>query len=234
MRHLNPHALMLLIALVLPALALPMQASAATDAAMQQSLKSFFNQGVVLQGATAELITVQHWPNASGSMRWSLPASLRNHPGRFSLIAEQGNRRWYVPVLVRWMATAIVMRQQVSARSLLTQSMMKKTRTDIAGHHGPWWQNSETLVGMRLTRPLASGEVILASHVKRPPMIKRGDLVAIMLDVGGVHIRTEGKAMRTAGRGERIMVRNLRSKEVIQAVVENTGLVRVSLHGGRG
>jgi len=234
MRHLTPHTLLVLIALILPAVTLPMQAGATTDAAMQQSLKSFFNRGVVLQGATAELIAVQHWPDASGSLRWSLPASLRNHPGRLSLIAEQGNRRWYVPVRVRWMATAIVMRQNVSARSLLTQSMMKKTRTDIAGHHGPWWQNSDALVGMNLTRPLATGDVILASHVKRPPMIKRGDLVAIMLDAGGLHIRAEGKALRTAGKGERIMVRNLRSQEVIQAVVEKTGLVRVSLQGGRG
>jgi len=234
MYSLTAPALLLLAALVLPALTLPVQASEAPDTAMQQSLTHFFNSGVVLHNATAELVRVEHWPDAGGSLRWSLPASLHGHPGRFSLIAEQGKKRWYVPVRVRWMATAIVMRQNISARSLLTQTMMKKTRTDIAGHNGAWWQSAATLAGMRLTRPLAAGDVILSSYVTRPPMVKRGDLVTIMLDAGGLHIRAEGKALRSAGQGERIMVKNLRSQEMIQAVVEKTGLVRVSMNGGRG
>jgi len=234
MRHFTSYSALLLIALLLPTLALSEQADTSADATMQQSLTRFFKHGVTLHGATAELVAVRHWPKANGSLRWSLPASLRNHPSHFSLIAEQGNRRWYVPVQVRWMSSAIVMRQNISARSLLTRNMMTNRRTDIADHHGAWWQNSSTLVGMRTTRPLAAGDVILSSYVKQPPLVKRGDLVSILLDVGGLHIRAEGKAMRSAGKGESIPVRNLRSHEMIQAVVEQTGLVRVSLNGGRG
>lgn len=224
----------LFLALLLPAFTLPTYTWAATDSAMQQSLEKFFNNGVALRGATAELIRVESWPNSAGAMRWSLPNIKRGHPQRFSLIAEQGSKKWYVPVRVHWWAKAVVMKKSVPARSLLSQDMMKQTRADIAGHNGYWWDNSRDLTGMRLTRPLAKGDVIFRSHIKQPPMIKRGDIVQIILDTGRISIRSEGKAMRNASRGDRILVKNMRSNEVIQAVAEDTGIVRISLRGNNG
>jgi len=224
--------LMLVIAMLLPVFSLPTFALAAPDSAMQQSLQSFFNNGVVVRGASAELIQVERWPNTQGAIRWSLPAAVNGHPKRLSLIAEQGNRRWYVPVRVHWWAMAIVMNKNISARSLLTTDMLKKIRTDIAGHNSPWVEQISELTGMRLTRRLNKGDVVLATSVKRPPLIKRGDMVQIILDLGHLHVRAEGKALRSAHRGERILVKNLRSKEVIQAIVEQAGAVRIQLRGG--
>lgn len=223
----------LLLSLCLPLLTMQIQAAEA-DKMMQQSLYAFFNHGVVVQGATAELAGVDHWPEARGTMHWSLPLSLYGHPGRFSLIAEQGARRWYVSVRVHWMAEAIVTRKNIPARTLLTMDMMTKSRTDIAGHSGNWWNDARELAGMRLNRPLAAGAMIQSNQVTMPPLVKRGDTVTIILEAGGLHIRTEGTALRSAVAGERIMVRNMRSQEIIQAVVEKAGLVRVSLNGGQG
>jgi len=137
-------------------------------------------------------------------------------------------------VRVHWWAKAVVVKKGVPARSLLLKDMMKLTTADIAGHNGYWWDNSRELTGMRLTRPLAKGAVIFSSHIKTPSMIKRGDLVQIVLDAGRIHIRSEGKAMRNAKRGERIMVKNLRNNEVIQAIAESAGVVRVSLRENQG
>jgi len=127
-----------------------------------------------------------------------------------------------------------VMNRSVSARTLLTQGMLIKKRTDIAGHSGQWSEHAGELIGMRLNRHMNKDEVVLSNFVKRPPLIKRGDLVRIMLDMGQLHIRTEGKALRTAGRGERILVKNLHSHEVLQAVAEDVGVVRVTLRGISG
>ncbi len=216
------------------ALLLPAIAQATTpDADLRLSLQKFFSSGITLHGASAQLISVERWPDASGAMSWHLPP-LRGHPGRFSLIAEQSGKRWYVPVRVHWWAMAIVMDKSVSARSLLFTSMLKKTRTDIAGHRGHWWTKAGDLKGMRLTRPLQEGDVIFSSFVKQPPLIKRGDIVQIFLDAGAIHIRTEGKALASAGRGERIMVKNLRSRETVQAIAEDSGVVRIALSGNRG
>jgi len=224
----------LLLTVLLPAFVLPTSSLAAPDSAMQQSLKKFFDNGLVVRDATAELIRVETWPQTSGVVRWSLPNRLHGHPKRFSLIAEQGKKRWYVPVRVHWWANAIVMKKAVPARSLLTQDMITKTRTDIAGHSGHWWEETSSLLGMRLTRPLAKNDVILASYVKQPPLIKRGEIVQIILEVGRLRLRAQGKAMRSASKGERLLVKNMRSKEIIQATAENRGTVRVHINGGQG
>jgi len=224
----------LLLTLLLPAFVLPAPAFAAVDSAMQQSLKAFFDNGVVVSGATAQLIEVENWPKASGALQWSLPHRVHGHPKRLALIAKQGKKRWYVPVRLHWWATAIVMKKAVPARSLLTLDMISRTRSDIAGHSGHWWEETNSLLGMRLTRPMAKGAVILASHVKQPPLIKRGELVEIILEAGRLHLRAQGKAMRSAAKGERLLVKNLRSKQVIQATAENRGTVRVRIYGGQG
>jgi len=226
--------LMLAIAMLLPVLSLPTFSWAATDLAMQQSLQAFFNRGVVARGATAELMKVEHWPNAKGTVAWSMPLSLRGHPKRFSLIAEQGGKRWYVPVRVHWWATAIVMRKDVSARSLLTQGMLKRTRTDIAGHYGHLISQKSDAVGLRLTRHMRKGELVLSHNMKRPALIQRGDMVTMMIELGGLHVRTQGKAMRSASLGQRLMVKNIRSQTVVQAIVNGAGSVRVPFRGVAG
>jgi len=225
---------MLSVLALLPAMSLPAFAFAAPDTALQRSLTSFFRSGVMVHGASAELIDVVRWPETRGAVRWSLPMSLHGHPRRVSLIAEQNGKRWYVPVRVHWWATAIVMNRAVSARSLLSYDMLKKIRTDIAGHNGQWIEHASELVGMRLTRRMNKGDLIQSNFVKRPPLIKRGDLVVILLDIGNLHVRAEGKALRTGSRGDRILVRNLRSHEVLQAVAEGAGTVRVLLRGATG
>jgi len=226
--------LMLSLLALLPAMSLPAFALATPDSALQRSLTSFFRHGVVVRGASAELIQVVRWPETRGAVRWSLPLSLHGHPRRLSLIAEQGDRRWYVPVRVHWWATAIVMNRTVSARSLLTYDMLKKTRTDIAGHNGQWIEHASELIGMRLNRRMNKGDVIQINFVRRPPLIKRGDLVQILLDIGNLHVRAAGQALRTAGRGDRILVKNLRSHEVVQAVAVNPGTVRITMRGNAG
>jgi len=216
---------------LLSAMSLPAFALSAPDHALQRSLTSFFSHGVVVRGASAELIRVERWPQTTGSAHWLLPVSLHGHPKRFSLIAQQNGKRWYVPVRVHWWATAIVMNRAVSARTLLTQAMLTKKRTDIGGHSGQWSTLANELTGMRLNRHMNKGDVVLSNFVKRPPMIKRGDLVQILLDLGNLHVRTEGKALRTASRGERVLVKNLHSHEVLQGIAEDSGIVRVALRG---
>jgi len=117
---------------------------------------------------------------------------------------------------------------------LLTQDMLKRTRTDIAGHSGYLVRQKSDAVGMRLTRRMHKGDLLLSNHMKRPPLIQRGDLVTMIINVGGLHVRTQGKAMRSASQGQRLMVKNLRSQQVVQTIVESAGAVRVLFQGAEG
>jgi flagella basal body P-ring formation protein FlgA len=206
------------------------------DKAMEKSMHAFFGSGIYLEGARAELVEVVKWPDTVGALRWHMP-NLNNHPTPVSLLAEKGKgknqRRWYVPVRLRWWSEAVVTKNDLPARTLLTKAMLTQKRIDIAGHLGSWWKDVDKLVGTRLTRPLKAGQAVFSSYVKRPQLLRRGDHVTMVVSYGGLKIKASGKVLRSAGVGERIQVQNIKSKKVLQAVVVDAATVHV-ITGGRG
>jgi len=199
---------------------------------LQQSLDSFFAQGIHYQGARAELVRVMRWPDVTGAVHWKMPR-MNRHAAQLSLIAEQGKgralRRWYVPVQLRWWANVVTVRQELPIRGLLQGSMLQVSRKNIAGHIGTFWTSSQALLGMRLTRPVHAGDALFSYMVKRPPLIQRGDRITIIAGDGTFSVRAEGLAMKAASMGERILVQNMRSKQRIQAIVVDAHTVQVHI-----
>ncbi|MDQ6994634.1 MAG: flagellar basal body P-ring formation chaperone FlgA [Mariprofundaceae bacterium] len=206
--------------------------SAAWADPLHDSLQEFFKQGIVYQGAKAELIKMIREPNIQGQVRWILP-TLRNHASRISLIAEQGKgrmaKRWYVPVNVHWWANVITVRQELPSRSLLQSSMLQLERQDVAGHGGVFWKSKQALIGMRLTRPMHAHDVVFSSMVKRPPLLQRGDRVSIVAGNDLFSVSADGIAMRSGSLGEKILVQNMRSKERVQAIIMDAHTVKVHI-----
>ncbi len=229
LRH-SGWAIPVLLALLLPGA----QPAYAVDNATRASLHHFFKQGIVLAGARAELVKVLRWPKVKGALRWHLP-HLRIHPVRVSLIGEQGRganmRRWYVPVRLHWWTNAVAVRDDIAARTLLTASALHLVHTDIAGHVGRWWTDTRQLIGTRTTRPLRARQVIYESYVRRPPLLVRGDHVTLIASIGGVRVSAMGEVLRRAGRGDRVPVRNLSSKRVLQAIAVDKYTARVQVGG---
>lgn len=228
----------LLLLLVGALLFLPVWAEAAENAAMR-SLRAFFAAGVVHDGAVAELASVDALPDTTGPLRWRLPR-LHRFPRRFSLIAEElrapgsgvVTRRWFVPVEVRWMAVVAVARRDIPARTVLDPSMMTLRRVDIAGHDAGF-SSLEAVDGLRLLRRLRRGAPLFLADTHRLPLIRRGQLVTIEARFGPVQVTTVGKALRSAARGDLLLVENLRSKRQVEGRVINARTVRV-VSGGAG
>ena len=211
-------------------LLLPATAGAQADAALRDSIRHFFERGIVVDGARAELVEVLRWPEATGALRWSMP-ELNNHPERLSLVAEQGDgqslRRWYVPVRLNWWTHAVVAKRDLPVRSNLLPEMLTTTRVNVAGHFGSWWRKAGELNGTRLTRPLRAGDVVYSSYVHRPKLIRRGDQVTMIASYGALQVTATGRALGPASIGDRISVRNTKSKQVVQGIVASASTVHV-------
>lgn len=227
-------AMMMVIISVMNAIAAPVSS---VNAELKASLSAFFAASPTAHGAKAELIRIQTWPNIQGAARWSLP-NMRYLPARISLIAEQGQgkslRRWYVAAQVKWMAKVVVLNQDVSARTMLDRSMMHSKNKNIAGLRGDSWQHISDVIGMKTLRSMRNGEVIVSSLVKRPPLIKRGDSISILAEVGGIRVRAEGIALKSGSRGDRLPVQNIRSKQTLQSIVRDAHTVSVEQASFRG
>jgi len=204
------------------------------NTATQASLTAFFATKPIAHGATAELVSMPNLPNIQGKITWSLP-NLHFLPKRVAIIAEQGHgktmRRWYINTQVRWMAKVVTLNQDISARSMLDRSMLTKTKTDVAGLRGHTWSNIQDVIGLKSLRNLSNGSVILSSQFKRPPLIQRGDLVTILANVAGIKVRAEGIALKSGSRGDRMLVKNTRSNQRLQSIVQDAHTVAVYAGG---
>jgi len=217
--------------LILCSLSLLLQATAWASP-LSDSLHHFFKQGVNSGGAHATLIGIVREPNIQGKVHWLLP-TVRNHPSRISVIAQQGKgrtaRRWYVPIRIHWWANVVTVRQELPTRTLLQASMLDVERQDIADHVGVFWTSKAGLLGMRLTRPMHAHSVVFSNMVNRPPLLQRGDYVDILAGNNLFSVRAEGQVMRSGSLGDKVLVQNLRSKERMQAIIIDAHTVRVHI-----
>ena len=83
------------------------------------------------------------------------------------------------------------------------------------------------VVGRRLVRNLLAGEPVPLNYLSATPIIQRGDSVIITVRRSGLVVEVKGEALDPGAEGDRIRVRNLRSKTVLQAVIIGPGRVEV-------
>ncbi len=89
------------------------------------------------------------------------------------------------------------------------------------------------IIGMAARRRLAAGRQVRKTDLEQPTMIKRNALVTIVYEVRGLMLQAQGRALEDAAKGAAISVRNTRSNQTIQAVVQSPDKVLVTGTGGR-
>jgi flagella basal body P-ring formation protein FlgA len=83
--------------------------------------------------------------------------------------------------------------------------------------------------GKLLKRPLAPGLVLTAAVLEGRPLVRRGDTVTLLARAGGLDVRVKAEALGNGAAGQRIKVRNLSSRQVIEATVVAEALVQIPL-----
>lgn len=89
------------------------------------------------------------------------------------------------------------------------------------------------IIGMAARRRLAVGRQVRKTDLEQPTIVKRNALVTIVYEVRGLMLQAQGRALEDAAMGSAISVRNTRSNQTIQAVVQAPDKVLVTGAGGR-
>jgi flagella basal body P-ring formation protein FlgA len=82
------------------------------------------------------------------------------------------------------------------------------------------------LSGMQARRYLRAGEMVLASDVRKPIVVTKGQTVTMTFDAPGVSLTATGRALSEGGIGESVTVVNPVSYRQIMATVTGPGTVR--------
>jgi flagellar basal body P-ring formation protein FlgA len=88
--------------------------------------------------------------------------------------------------------------------------------------------NANGLIGMTPKRVLRSGKPVSNSDISRPLLIKKGGLVTMVLKSPFMTLTSQGRALDNGSDGDVVRITNTQSNKTVQAVVTNTGQVRVT------
>lgn len=131
----------------------------------------------------------------------------------------------YVPVNIGAYADVVILERSVARGAPLSAGDVGVANRDVSRLRQGYLSRPEQAIGQLLRRPLTPGHVLHAGLLDQPNLIRRGDRVTIEAGSSGFNIRSEGEALADAAVGERLKVRNLGSRQVIEGVVDERGHV---------
>jgi len=142
-----------------------------------------------------------------------------------------GSKTWtlYVPVKVSIHENVVVAARPLQKGKQLQQQDLKLVETDISGLRSGYYESLHDVIGKQLTRSVRIGAAITMPVVKDPRQVKRGQSINLIAEAGGLRVQMKGKALADGSSGERIQVRNLSTKRVVEGVVTSATTVMVNM-----
>ena len=83
------------------------------------------------------------------------------------------------------------------------------------------------MIGQEVRRAVYAGHRVTSGHLGPPTLVRRNEIVSMSYKVGGLGIRTEGRALAQGGFGEVVEVMNLSSRLTVRATVSGLRQVEV-------
>lgn len=116
-------------------------------------------------------------------------------------------------------AETIVVAQRRIARGAVIGPADVTTAPYEGSSAGLYAQTIESVVGRVARYDLAPGARLRTNATRRPFLVRSGDPVRVNVRVGRLTVTLKGVAVGSARRGERVEVRNARSRRIVEAVV---------------
>lgn len=152
-----------------------------------------------------------HWSGnllavADGEVITAVPAA-----GRFDELAE-------IPMLKRTLRNGeLIAAKDIEIRDIPVGQTRSDTITDM-----------DSLIGKSPSHSISAFRPIRQHEIGAPPLVKKNNIVQMHYKSPGMEITTTGQAMEDGAKGSVISVRNMASKRVVQAVVDDAGSVSIA------
>ncbi|MFD2180284.1 flagellar basal body P-ring formation chaperone FlgA [Veronia pacifica] len=135
------------------------------------------------------------------------------------------NWQLYVPVKIRVLSPVVTASRPLDRGVALTAADMTVQMVDVGFQRGQTYTQKEALVGSRVKRTVGIGQPIQGTDIC---MVCRSDEVVINAAGDLINITAKGTAMSDGSLGDRIKVRNSKSKRIVDATITGVGTVTVS------
>jgi flagella basal body P-ring formation protein FlgA len=109
---------------------------------------------------------------------------------------------------------------------LLTPDAVRFERREVTQALGRTFSRPEELEGLRMRTMIPAGRVVDRRLTEGVPLIRRGEMVTVLAEVGAITVSTQGKALSDGAAGAPIFVEN-GDRQKIQVQVVRAGVVKV-------
>lgn len=215
----------------------------AVNAAEMQSLQSIretaqrFAEGLVTTSSGEVEVSVGQLDRRLRLQQCEVPleAYLPNHAktlGNVTIgVRCEGVKPWslLVPTRIQQFMDVAVAARPLSRKTVLKSGDVTLSRTDISRLNSGYYDSLEEIHGMVLKRSVKGGTVMTGSLLVPAILIKRNEKVIIRAQTPSIQVRMEGVALESGAKGEVIEVKNLSSKQVVEAEVVSPGVVQVRM-----
>jgi len=123
----------------------------------------------------------------------------------------------------------VVLSRAASPGRPLTAEDLELQQRDVSSLAYGYLERTELVLGRSLRRPLLMGSTLSPDVLAEATVIRRGNVVTVLSQLGSLQVRSQGKALSDASTGETVSVQNLSSSRVVQGVVRDAGTVEVLL-----
>ena len=143
----------------------------------------------------------------------------------------EGSRPWslYVTVDVARFAQVVVASRGLLRGAVIMADDVVVARRRIDGTRMDYLSSATSAVGRVAARAIGPDQILGAANVTMPRLVKRGDEVTIASVGSTISVRVKGQALKDGALGDRVSVRNLNSKRVVEGVVNADGMVVVQV-----
>ncbi|NOG58914.1 MAG: flagellar basal body P-ring formation protein FlgA [Proteobacteria bacterium] len=135
----------------------------------------------------------------------------------------------YVPVSVRNYKMVVTLKHAVIRNTILTDKDVSLKKMNINRLSSGYFEDLAQIKGKILTQNLSKGVVLTKHHIKLPMAVSRGQSVTLIAKNPVIEVRTKGVAMTKGAIGDRIKVKNTKSKRIIEGVIIDKDLISVNL-----
>ena len=122
-----------------------------------------------------------------------------------------------------------VLKHAVLRNAILTEDDIVFQKFNVNRLSSGYFDNINELKGKVLSQNLSEGAILTKHMVKTPMAIKQGQLVTLIAKNEAIEVRMEGKAMSKGAIGERIKVKNLKTKRIVEGIIIDKHLINVNL-----
>jgi flagella basal body P-ring formation protein FlgA len=125
------------------------------------------------------------------------------------------------------MAQIPVPKRLISAGETISAEDLEWQPVQLTRLTGNSLTDAEQLIGRVAKRPLKAGQILRQSDVAVSPVIRKNDLVQLVVKTGQMTLSVQGKALQDAALGQTIRVINVNSNRQLSGTVVDAGTVAV-------